>query len=356
MKKLLFFLLLALSVSGVQAQDFWHRVAWDADFTTQFDNRESQSDIYNSETFFSYKFQPQVGLYLDSEHAVFAGGNLIRDMGARGKNQPDPEFFMYYYHNGERLNAFAGAFPRMYMTGLPAEFFDWRWNFYDPVMEGVLLRYEYDRLYVELSGDWCGKKSATQREQFMLYSTGWFTWVPTVVANKFRPDDGRRPGNYVFSVGYHAMVQHFAASDAEPGVVDNILFKPWIRVNRRFGSVGAAWVQSFQRDRLHGDGWDLPNGFWVDLELHWRSLGMTNAIYLGDDLMPYWDRYGSELYKGDPFFRTTHGVYNRLEFYYEPRLARNVSLRIGSIHHYDGASWSWQQLATLNVRLHGPSR
>ncbi len=345
MKKPILILLLAFSFGGAQAQDFFRRIVWDADFSIRFDNRESQSSLLDSETFFSYKFIPQIGMYTATGgHSIFAGGSgsLIRDMGARDKDQPDSEFFMYYHRNGDILDAYAGAFPRMYMTELPAEFFDLKLSFYDPVIEGVLLRYDFRRFYFELVGDWYSKKSATRREQFILYSSG--RWDLQSKADRW------------FSAGYYATVQHFAASEAEPGVVDNFLFKPWVGFDDRFVGVGVAWLQSLQRDRLHGDGWDLPNGFCADIRLRWRSLGVCNSVYFGDDLMPYWDRYGNELYKGDPFFRTTHGVYNRLEFHYEPQLGDDVSLRIGSIHHYDGASWSWQQLATLSIRLGGGHR
>jgi hypothetical protein len=357
MKKFIVILLLALSAVEAQAQDISERIWWDATFGTLFDNREYKSEFSESKTLFSYKFMPQLGLFTrDNRHSLITGVDITRDMGVSGKDQPDPEFFMYYFHNGARLKAYAGTFPRKYMRGFPREFFSRSLEFYDPVMEGVLLKYKGRRWNVEFAGDWYAKKTETQREQFMLYS--WGQWQPysgwrnygeysvgdrTISSSKLRQNR--------LSMGYYASMQHFAASEIEPGVVDNMLVKPWVGYNYRNWGGSVAWTQSFQRDRLNGNKWDMPGGFWVGAWVRWKSLTADNQLYLGDDLMPYWNRYGCELYKGDPFFRTTHGIYNRLEIGWQPRISDTVFLKISSVHHYDGKTWNWQQTAVLTMNI-----
>jgi hypothetical protein len=72
--------------------------------------------------------------------------------------------------------------------------------------------------------------------------------------------------------------------------------------------------------------------------------------------MPYWIAplpdldYGSGLYWGEPFYRTD-SIYDRLEFYWQPRTGERLFLRFSSVHHYDGHGWSWQQKVRLMVNL-----
>lgn len=349
MKRSFISLLLALSViAGAQAQDirswrdFGRRIDWSVGFDTGFDNRESNSEYLDSETIIGYKFTPIAGFSIGGGHRLVAGVDIIQDFGVSIKNQRRPEWMMWYDYHGEKLTVFAGSFSRTNMYIYPREFYDWSSLFFDPVMDGLLVRYNGGRWNVELAGDWFSKKSETEREQFMLYSHG--TWRPSLALRRL-------------SVGYYATMQHFSESFSEEGVVDNLLLKPWVGYNGRIRGTmvtwgaSAAWLQAMQRDRLHENEWDAPGGFWADLGFRWRSLGILNAVYLGDDLMPYWGRYGSELYKGDQFFRTTNGVYNRLEAYWQPRIGKAVSLKVSTIHHYDGDSWSWQQLITFKVNL-----
>jgi hypothetical protein len=328
-------LLLALSAWGAQAQDFWKRLRGDAEFATRFDNREYRSEFSDSKTLFSSKFRGLAIYNFETQHRLVAGGDLIRHMGAQSaRENPDPELILFYDYSDVRLSASVGAFPRLSIAAYPREFISGTNTFYDDVIEGVRLGYRNsDYWNVEFAGDWYGKKSETEREQFMLYSSGII--------------DVRRG----LSAGYYATVQHFSESETAQGVVDNMLLKPWVGYNRPNWGGSVAWVQSLQRDRLHEDKWALPRGFWASARMNWRSLTVDDQLYLGDDLMPYWSRYGSELYKGDPFFRTTHGVYNRLEFRWQPRISDAVKLGISSVHHYDGKTWSWQQTATLSVRL-----
>ena len=61
--------------------------------------------------------------------------------------------------------------------------------------------------------------------------------------------------------------------------------------------------------------------------------------------------YEYGLYYGDPYYRTTSGIYNRLEFYWELKTKYNVNARVASAHHYDGRKWGWQQVVAIQVTL-----
>ncbi len=317
---------------GVQGQVL-NKLEAGLDFTMRFDNREYHSDYSESKTLFSYKLTPHMGFRFEDKHRLTMGFDMTRNFGALGPDQRDAEFMIYYDYDGERFDVFAGVFPRDKMTVFPREFFAGSGYFYDAVMEGLLLRYGGKCGYLELAGDWHGMKTVTQRERFVIYSSG--QWNPIEEVR----------------LGYYASVHHFSESEIEQGVVDNVLLKPYAGFAKGPVAIGVAWVQALQRDRLIDDEFRTPGGFWADLDVKWRSLGLVEGLYLGDDLMPYWGSYGPGLYLGDPFFRTEHGVYNRLEAYWAPKIGRAVSLKISSVHHYDGASWNWQQLATLAINL-----
>lgn len=331
MKKLLLTLLLTTLAAGARSP--W---TWEVDFDTRFDNREYNSNFAESETLFGTKLAAMAGYYFEGGHGLLGGLDVWHDMGARLRNQPATEYMLWYNYSGRKFAAWAGAFPRANMWFFPQEFIAREHYFDDPVIEGVMLRYFGRRGEIWFVGDWFGKKTATDREQFMLYSNG-----------VLHPLRERRE----WRVGYYAVLQHFASSEMAEGVVDNVTAKPYIGYQDRHLGVSAGWVQSVQRDRANENKMLTPGGFRADASVTWCGFGIYDFVYLGDDLMPLWSRYGTDLYHGDPFFRTTHGVYNRLEFSWSPRLGRATSLKIASRHHFDGKKWSWQQLATLSIRL-----
>ena len=61
--------------------------------------------------------------------------------------------------------------------------------------------------------------------------------------------------------------------------------------------------------------------------------------------------YGGNLYYGDVFYSTDSGIYNRLEISYKYDFKDFLSLKVASVHHYDGYGWGWQQLVQLVVNL-----
>lgn len=74
--------------------------------------------------------------------------------------------------------------------------------------------------------------------------------------------------------------------------------------------------------------------------------------------MPYYYRtgtdgiaYGANLYTGSLFYSTESGIYDRLEISYRYDFKTFLSLRVSSVHHYDGCGWGWQQLVQLTVDL-----
>ena len=86
------------------------------------------------------------------------------------------------------------------------------------------------------------------------------------------------------------------------------------------------------------------------------NFGIFNTLYAGKDLMPYYMAdpsldYGPGLYWGEPWYRTRHNIYDRLEIYWQPVHTEIMKLRVASVHHYDGRKWGWQQKVLFSVNL-----
>lgn len=350
MKKTYLTILALCVASAATAQ----RLDYGLDFKVRFDNREYKSEFSGDKTLFGLKLVPEAGVRW-GDNRLMAGMDLTRHFGAKGDGQPDPELLLYYeYNNNRNFEAVAGIFQRDKMGSYPRAFISGSKVFYDAAIEGALFRYYGRRGGAELACDWNSMITETEYERFLLYFSGFL-----------------RFGD--FTVGHYAMMHHFAGSETDPGVVDNALQYSYAgysfsldrvavknsgRTSQVKGTapknsyIRAGWLYASQNDRENEDKFVRPDGFMAEVQLQWRSFGVNNTIYLGDNLMPYYGRYGSELYVGDPFFRTTHGVYDRLEVYWKPRLNHGLHLKVSTVHHYDGDIWNWQQAITFSVDLH----
>lgn len=337
-KLLTLFLLLFISLPV-----FSQKLEANLDFRVRFDNREYRSEFASSKTLFGFKLAPEAGIRWDGDNRLMIGMDLTRHFGARGDDQSDPELTIYYaYENGRNFSTYVGIFQADKLTCYPRVFISGSKRFYDPLIEGAMFRYFGNRGQIELSCDWNGMITDAKREKFIIQSTGFL-----------------RHG--MLSAGYFLMMHHFsvtATPSPDEGVVDNVLAYPYVSAMMAFGAkkdmqfdIKAGWVQALQNDRAQEDRFVKQGGFMAEIDFKWRTLGCNNTLYLGDNLMPYYHRYGSELYPGDPFFRTDHGIYDRLEVSWQPRLKDGLALKICTVHHYDGRTWNWQQVATFTVKL-----
>ena len=120
----------------------------------------------------------------------------------------------------------------------------------------------------------------------------------------------------------------------------------------------AGWIQTFQNDRIRDEGYLTPGGFQAEAGFRYYGFGVHNTIYAGSNLMPLYYRtglsgvtYGADLYTGSLFYSTDSGLYDRLEISYCYDFRDFLSLRVASVHHFDGYGWGWQQIVQLKVNL-----
>ena len=359
------------------------RFAYDVNFEMNFDNRENTSDLSPSMTVFGARLTPGIGVTQGNgtRHRVMLGVDIMKDFGRGPDASPDglvpgnkgyanadlfKEMTMYYRMDRRMgktdFSLTAGIFPKRFSMSReysPAFISD-SLKFYDNNYEGLLLSFSRPKSCYEVGCDWMGMFGRYERERFMLFSHGRsqiLSWL---------------------SLGYTAYMYHYACSSTVDGVVDNILLNPWICLDAapvvplQQLSLTVSWLQGAQQDRLNVGEYVFPFGAEFTFDVRKWNVGLRNRLFLGRDMMPYYDsrdaggfKYGNSLYWGDPFYRLfsgndsrfagagssddamplydrsrSIGIYNRLEAYYEPRIADFLYLKVGLVAHFLEAGYA----------------
>ena len=217
--------------------------------------------------------------------------------------------------------------------------------------------------------DCMGMYGAGVRERFMIFSSY------------------DQPINSWLSAGYFAYLYHFANSEEVRGVVDNMLAMPWVKFqfDKRTVfddlSLRLGLLQGAQNDRLNIGTYYFPSALHAEVLLRWRSIGFRNEFVVGNNMMPLFfcqdatgvPYYMQNLYFGDCFYRISSGlgkdsadIYDRLELYWNPKISRNLDLKLSSAFHLSecgtapGSGYfgfaGWQQRVSIRYNLSGTGR
>ena len=340
------------------------RVAYGVDFEMNFDNREFyKSSFSESMTIFGARLTPTVGLTIQKEegtrHSVMAGIDVMKDFGSQ-ETAKDllKEPTLYYKLEKDcgklDLELYAGIFSRKNTEGKYSEaFFSDSLKFYDNNLEGLLLKFRLPKSYFEIGCDWMGQIGQTERERFMIYSSG----------------EGKIAD--FLSLGYSGYVYHFAGCYEVRGVVDNILVNPYARFDLakytdfQTLSFRLGWLQALQNDRRNIGQYTRPYGAEFDFEVRKWNVGIRNSLIYGRDMMPYYNRadaggykYGTRLYLGDPFYRVHDdgtdgfGTYDRFEVFWNPYVSTLLDIKVRALFHFHGSHYSGtQQVVTIGFNL-----
>lgn len=157
----LFFLLLFVStISKSQSTDYSIK------FEGIADNREFFSNLDMPETIFGSRLAFSLGTTVDSIHHVRAGLSYFYEFGST-LNHNLPSLLLYYQVEKNNLSFIMGAFPRKENLCLPFAFVAEKYEYYHPVIEGLLLKYQTDQTKLQVFADWLSKQDLLSREQFM---------------------------------------------------------------------------------------------------------------------------------------------------------------------------------------------
>lgn len=353
LKKLLSLLFAVLMAGGgLRAQELLVGV----DFDNRFDNREYAGNEFNvPQTLFSARLTPLVGVEWMEKNRLVVGVEMLRNFGQynapRDPFMSDVKPLMYYRFKTPNVQADAGIFDRGELMGdYSAAFFSDSTRFYHNRLSGFLGRYvstERPGTYIELALDWEGMFSVESREMFRLLSAGRYT---------------TRPGFYV---GYALSLFHFAGSELNRNVTDNLLLNPHLgwAFNAFFDfDIRGGLLAAPQRGRSVDNYWRLPCGGQLDITISRWGVKLENNLYLGQNLQPLRGyvsnpetgaTYAAEgLYAGESFYATTKHIYNRTWIGYDRRFfGDTLHVEAGMAFHYDGTGMGTQQVVQLSVNL-----
>lgn len=342
MKQIALILTLLLAAAGASAQE----VFIGADFDTRFDNREhSDCNIDDSHTFFSMRLTPKAGVIWSEKNRLVVAVDLLQDFGDKEHkflSKVDPQ--IYYQFNSKTAQAVAGIFPRSLLLARYDPFFlGSAYSFYNNRIQGLAAHYKSQTgSFIEFAIDWEGMRSYQTREKFRILSGGEYK--------------GRHwYGGYVMTLLHYAKTDN---TELDEGVVDHILLNPYVGYRYEGAYTFDArlgYLQSLQRDRRTEEGWKAPKGGRLALSVSRWGVCLLNELYVGENMLPFWDIYGTGLYASGPFYATPKKIYNQTAVTYNRRFFNNtVGVSAGFYFHYDGVGLGLQQILKVSVNLQKP--
>lgn len=298
MKKLLFILLFSNFITLISAQDLFYNIR----LAHYFDNREYENPYCDPQTLFGIRFSPELGWKkTDQEgatHFIKLGVHYLQPLGAPLQmGQWDPIVYYQYQKNGYNLHF--GIIPyHQLIEKLPLYVLSDSISYSYPNINGALFQYKGDHGYFEGILDWRGAMSTQTREAFRVILKG-------------------RYYIHHFSIGGITFLNHLsnkAPTEPKEGVCDDYFVSPEIgfHLNKNkildTTSIKVAYLFASTRERITNTQYQA-SGMGIDLFLKWRYLGFYNSFYFGKNLSPFYEKYGSSLHLGDPFYRASR--YNK---------------------------------------------
>ena len=304
-----------------------------ADFATRFDNREyANNDFNESQTLFSARLTPRIGVEWMEKNRLVVGVDLLQDFGNDTRFLTKARPIVYYQFNSKNVQANAGIFDRKELLGdYSRAFFSDSTAFYHNRLSGFLGHYkstERENTYVEMAIDWEGMYSEQSREMFRIISAGRYTL-----------ERG-------FYFGYAFSMFHFAGSKLNENVTDNLLVNPYAGwgFNAYFDfDIKAGFLFAPQRGRSVDHNWKKPCGAQIDFVLTKWGVKLENNLYLGENLQPL-----RNIAVGEDIPVT----YGQDGLGYDRRFFKGtLAVEAGMVFHYDGTGMGTQQVVKLSVDI-----
>lgn len=325
---------LLLTASASLAADRTHSpFIYHVDDLGFFDNREVHSPYQFSGTYFGTRLGAEVGVK-QQKNAVSIGYFAISDFGQKGLS--DHGWTLYYRYADRHWSGAFGVLPRrLLQRELPDVFVDEALRYYTPNLGGALLQYKARRGQAELYCDWLSRQSMTEREIFEIVSDG----------------DLRLAGDrwLALSTGYNARLTHFSVRKGKTTdkVYDKFMFNPYVTFKARGSfidsfSLTAGLMGSLNRDRTDKV-WKTPMGFLGDVTVDKWRFELRNRLYAGQPLMSDYEKYGTLLHRGDPYYRSS--FYDRVDATFSLLHGKDVDCHAtASFHFTEGAVDCSQQV------------
>ena len=302
MRNRLFSILMALlSVLTLSSQE----LEWSVDMNAVFHNREVENSETPGETNIFTRITPMIGVSMDStRHRIMGGVTWYQPMNDHLHGYKVLPALYYQYKNNERgFGLKFGVIPNELNATCPTYLRSDSINFVQPNIKGAVVRVDKSHFWFYSYLDWRQIQTQNSREAFDV--TGQFGWKTNIEHN-------------FFSASAVLHYNHLSVSkrhyDGE-GVVDNSVFCPQLLYGHWWSNasfyLSAGMLMSCDRDRVGDNKWHSPVGFISTAKANWKWLTLTESFYAGDRQMPFYEKYGSLLYHGDPFYHNK--IYSRTD-------------------------------------------
>lgn len=269
-------------------------------FRTWLDNLEDSYDYFElpTRTIVGTTLTPMVGVQY-GRHALMGGVFLYTRYGSK-KFMDKVEPRIYYQYKDERFTAVAGLFSRDMLK--PSRLFHYTTSFKmtNNTLHGFLGQYTTETGYLEGLIDWYLANPSRRADGFILRLSGakrvggWFF-------NGQFSYHHRADRDYFQAFNVYDRLQYDAHAGYDFGVLQSVFRSIYLSV----GLSGDA-----NQKRLGDYSLQVGLGFETEVNLDWKGLYLRNMLYIGQAQMPHYTEYGSELYFGDPFYRSA--FYDRL--------------------------------------------
>lgn len=339
MKNIVLGLIICSLAISISAQNFIYSVKLD----NYFDNREYDTPYTEPQTLFGIRVSPAIGWeYVETgaaTHKIMGGIHYLQPIGSLiDQAQFDPFVYYQYMHRGFNLHLGIVPYAEM-IQRLPIFVMSDSLSYLYPNIQGALFQFQKGKSYIELLCDWRGAQSTTTREAFRVIVQGKYYWKN-------------------LSLGGVTFLNHLAnkaPSEPKLGVCDDYLVSPslglhWSKLKALDSlSFGVSYLFASSKERIT-DTKKVGHGIEWDCFVKWKFLAIQNSLYLGDNLLPFYQKYHSGLHLGDPFYQATR--YNRTSFILYLIQKPFVECQFSwNLHFTKGNPIGNQQLLTVHFNL-----
>lgn len=328
-------LLTLWSISAAGQEEKKAQVVFGVDYFSFFDNREVKSPYQKSQTIFGSRLVGEVGIQF-GPNQIMVGGLGIKDFGEHDWVKSALTYY-YHYEDGHFSGAF-GLFPRQRLKGeLPDIFIYDSLRYYSPTINGALIQYTNHHGYAEMYCNWISKQGYNKREVFEIVSDGRF-------------------GHKGFFGGWNFQLLHYAlpSNTTNEHIYDKIMLNPFVgfETNRVEWldalTLNAGAVLSFNRDRTDMV-WRYPLGFMGEIKLRKWRFELHDQLYTGEHQYQGYEKHGSSLFRGDPYYRSN--FYNRTNVTFYLLSKDYIQCRATASMHFTEGEIDNSQQIILNIVL-----
>ncbi|MBN2261614.1 MAG: hypothetical protein JW735_01810 [Prolixibacteraceae bacterium] len=279
------------------------------------DNREFFSNLDVPETIFGSRLGFSIGTTVDSIHQVRAGLSYFYEFGSTIYYNL-PSLLLYYQVEKNNFSFLTGAFPRKENLCLPFAFVAEKYEYYNPTVEGMLLKYQTTRTKLQVFADWVSKQDSMSREQFMAGFIG-----QQRISNFFA-----EAYSYLFHNAYQLVRPENQHIEDNMGLAFLIGYDFSERMHLSVLNMKTGLLTSAYRNRGNGLDFDIKNSWYSEFNVENKGFGLSALVKIGE-------RHNFVM--GDNYYNNTKN-YARASFYFTPINFERVKGRfIYSLHFSD---------------------